>query len=62
MKAQDESKERQFWERLREITAEVDRCLVKARAEWEREVTQMTTTDWQLPSFLAKPDLTTERE
>jgi chromosome segregation ATPase len=55
-KAQGESKERQFWERLREITAEVDRCLVKARAEWEREVTQMTATDWQLPSFLSKPD------
>jgi hypothetical protein len=62
MKAQDESKERQSWERLREITAEVDRCLVKARAEWEREVTQMTTSEWQLPSFLAKPHPTTERE
>lgn len=61
-KAQGESKERQFWERLREITAEVDRCLVKARSEWEREVTQMTATDWQLPSFLSKPAPPTDPE
>ena len=55
LKAKGESKEHQFWERLREITADVDRCLVRARADWEREIARITTTDWKLPSFLTKP-------
>ena len=56
LKANDEAKERQYLERLKEITAEVDRCLLRARAEWVSEVARMSdATDWQLPSFLTKP-------
>jgi hypothetical protein len=56
LKANGEVKERQYLERLKEITAEVDRCLLRARAEWVSEVARMSdATDWQLPSFLTKP-------
>jgi dGTP triphosphohydrolase len=56
VKATEASKERQYIERLKEITAEVDRCLLRARAEWVSEVARMTDgADWQLPSFLKTP-------
>ena len=55
LKANDEFKERQYLERLKEITTEVDRCLLRARAEWVSEVARMADADdWQLPSFLTK--------
>jgi hypothetical protein len=56
VKATEASKERQYIERLKEITAEVDRCLLRARAEWVSEVARMANgADWQLPSFLKSP-------
>ena len=56
VKATEASKERQYIERLKEITAEVDRCLLRARAEWVSEVARMADgADWQLPSFLKSP-------
>jgi hypothetical protein len=56
LKVTEASKERQYIERLKEITAEVDRCLLRARAEWVSEVARMADgADWQLPSFLKSP-------
>jgi hypothetical protein len=53
LKATEASKDRQYAQRLKEITAEVDRCLLRARAEWVSEVARMAgDADWQLPSFL----------
>jgi hypothetical protein len=55
LKANGADKERQFFDRLKEITAEVDRTLLRARAEWESELGRMATgADWKLPSFLTK--------
>jgi hypothetical protein len=60
LKAAEAAKERQYSERLKEITAEVDRCLLRARAEWVSEVARMTdAADWQLPSFLKSPPTAT---
>lgn len=56
LKADAEAKERQYFDRLKEITAEVDRCLLRARAEWVSGVARMADdADWQLPSFLTSP-------
>ena len=56
LKADSESKERQYFDRLREITAEVDKCLLRARAEWVTEVARLAdNADWQIPAFLNLP-------
>ena len=54
MKAR-ETTEQQFWSRLKEISTEVERSLLRARAEWETELARLAGEgEWRLPSFLTK--------
>ena len=55
LKAKAESNERQLCE-LKKIAAEIDRSLLRARAEWENEVARYDSAEWQLPSFLTKSE------
>jgi hypothetical protein len=53
LEAIQKSTEREYFERLKEITAEVDRCLLRARAEWVHEMARMAGgSKWELPAFL----------
>jgi hypothetical protein len=52
-RANEAATERRCMERLKEITTEVDRCLLRARAEWVNEVARLAGEgERRLPSFL----------
>jgi hypothetical protein len=51
LKATAESKEGQLLE-LKKIAAEIDRCLLLARSEWQSEVARLEAAGWELPSCL----------
>ena len=58
-KANEAAVERRHLDRLKEITAEVDRCLLRARAEWVSEAARLAgDADLQLPTFLVNPSST----
>jgi hypothetical protein len=55
-KVNEAAVERRHLDRLKEITAEVDRCLLRARAEWVSEAARLAgDADLELPSFLVNP-------
>jgi hypothetical protein len=56
LKATAESKEGQLFE-LKRIAAEIDRCLLLARSEWQSEVARLEAVGWELPSCLKEPVL-----